>query len=430
MPVELPAASNNLHEYEIIITTGVWRNSGTTARVAMEIYGTGESTGILELSLEEPGAVNLLFSRGSTDVFVLKVNKPLGAIQGVRIGHDNSGESPSWFLEEIVILDKQFNQSWTFTASQWFALERGDGRIERMFELAPSQVDFNQEVMKRWWKGLTESHIWVSVVAKPGRSRFTRVQRASCCLSVLLTAMVANAMFYELDGESEQVIQIGPLKFSWRQVIIGIESALIVAPINILIVFLFQKSAEKSADNTSTRRCSKATLLACLAWFLLACSCAVSASFSIFYSLMWGKSVSEQWLSSMFISFGQDVAITEPVKVFFIAMFLAVILKRKTDRAKGYESLKEASNFKASSLKQQRLWSLKLSEVEEMRKRQAKKQNVSRFFVELFVYLIFVFLLMVVCYGSRNDHRYLMTKSIRDGLPKFSEVSKIHKRLG
>ncbi|KAJ7354735.1 hypothetical protein OS493_030511, partial [Desmophyllum pertusum] len=245
LPVQLPATSSNSHEYQIVITTGVWRNSGTTAKVAMEIYGADHSTGILQLGLLEPGADNLLFSRGNTDVFVLKVDKPLGAIQGVRVGHDNTGENPSWFLEEIVVLDKEFNQSWTFSSSQWLALERGDGRIERLFELTPKRVDFNQEVLKRWWKGLTETHLWVSVVAKPGRNRFTRVQRASCCLSVLLTAMLTNAMFYKLDGESVQVIQIGPLKFSWRQVVIGIESALIVAPINILIVFLFQKGAEK-----------------------------------------------------------------------------------------------------------------------------------------------------------------------------------------
>lgn len=385
----------------------------------MEIYGADHSTGILQLGLLEPGADNLLFSRGNTDVFVLKVDKPLGAIQGVRVGHDNTGENPSWFLEEIVVLDKEFNQSWTFSSSQWLALERGDGRIERLFELTPKRVDFNQEVLKRWWKGLTETHLWVSVVAKPGRNRFTRVQRASCCLSVLLTAMLTNAMFYKLDGESVQVIQIGPLKFSWRQVVIGIESALIVAPINILIVFLFQKGAEKSASDAHC--CSRAKWLTYLAWFLFFCACAVSATFSIFYSLMWGKTISEQWLSSMFISFTQDVTITEPVKVFFTAMLLAAILKRKNSRHEGYQSLEEAKN-KSSK---QRLWTMKLSEVEEMRKSQARKQNVSRFFVELFVYLIFVFLLMVVSYGNRNDHRYLMTKSIQDGLPQFNKVSKV-----
>ncbi|XP_078376213.1 polycystin family receptor for egg jelly-like [Oculina patagonica] len=416
LPVRLPATSNNSHEYEITITTGVWRNSGTTAKVAMEIYGTDKSSGIIQLSSEESGVDKFLFSRGNTDVFVIRVDNPLGAIQGVRIGHDNSGESPSWFLEEIVVVDKQEKQSSTFTVSQWLALEREDGRIERIIERAPNQVVFSHEVVKRWWKGLTETHIWVSVVSKPRKSRFTRVQRASCCLSVLLTAMLANAMFYELDGKSEQVIQIGPLKFSWRQVVIGIESALIVAPVNIFITFLFQKGAEKSSSETLC--CSKAKWLTYLAWFLFVCSCAVSAAFSIFYSLMWGKSISEQWLSSMFISFTQDVTITEPVKVFFTALLLAAILKRRKNTQEGDDVLGVA---KASSSKR-RLWTMKLSEVEEMRKRQARKQNVSRFFVELFFYVIFVFLLMVVCYGSRNDHRYLMTKSIQDGLPRFDKV--------
>ena len=254
--MRLPAPSKNSHEYEIIITTGVWRNSGTTAKVAMEMYGTEESTGIIQLNIDEPGVDNFLFKRGNTDVFVLRVEKGLGAIQGVQIGHDNFGESPSWFLEEIVVVDKHSNQPWTFASSQWFALERGDGRIERLLELVPNQVDFSGEVVTRWWKGLAETHIWVSVIAKPKRSRFTRVQRASCCLSVLLTAMLANAMFYELNGKSEQVIQIGPLKFSWKQVIIGIESALLVAPVNILIVFLFQKGTEKTHGQPTC--CSKA----------------------------------------------------------------------------------------------------------------------------------------------------------------------------
>ena len=408
-----------MHEYKIIITTGVWRNSGTTANVAMEIYGADESTGIIQLSRVEPGAEETLFSRGNTDIFVFKGDKSLGAIQGVRIGHDNYGNSPSWFLEEIVVLDKQANRSWTFTSSQWLALERGDGKIERQLEMEHDKRDFSCDVLKQWWKGITETHIWVSVIAKPRRNRFTREQRATCCLSVLLTAMLANAMFYELDGKSKHVIQIGPLKFSWRQVVIGIESAIIVAPINILIALLFRKGAENTENKS--HRCSKAKWLTYLAWFLSFCSCGVSATLTIFYSLIWGKDISEQWLSSMFISFTQDVVITEPVKVFFTAIFLAAIIRRKNRKRGDYKYLEQG---KTTSTKG-RLWAIKLSDVEEMRRRQAKKQNVSRFFVELFVYLIFVFLLMVVCYGDRNDQRYMMAKSARDGLPKFETVSLI-----
>ena len=413
-----------MHEYEITIITGVWRNSGTTAKVAIEIYGSEESTGKVLLNNMEDAPTGTLFSRGNRDVFVLKAEKSLGSIEGVRFGHDNSGNSPSWFLEEIIVLDKQTLCSWTFTNTQWLALERGDGRIERMLETEQNKMDFKSEVLKRWWKGLTEKHIWVSVIAKPRRNRFTRVQRASCCLSLLLTAMLANAMFYELDGKSEDVIQIGPLKFTWRQVVIGIESALIVAPINILIAFLFQKGTENTSSQT--RVCWKANCLIYFAWFLFVCSCSVSATFTIFYSLLWGKEISEQWLSSMFISFTQDVAITEPVKVFFTAIVLSAMIIRKKRKKDGNEYVKEA---KTRTSTKGHLWKMKLKEVEEMRRRQAKKQNISRFFVELFIYLIFVFLLMVVCYGSRNEHRYMMTKSVTEGLPKFEEVREISRIL-
>ena len=247
-----------------------------------------------------------------------------------------------------------------------------------------------------------------------------RVQRLSCCLSVLLTSMFANAMFYKLEGKYEQPIQFGPLKMSWRQVVTGIESALVVTPINIVIVILFQKGAEKSATNNDC--CLKGTLISGIAWCLLFFSCTVSAAFSIFYSLIWEKSVSEQWLSSMLISFAQDVTIKEPVKVFFTALTFAAILKIKAKRSKVH-ACESPQQVKTGYFKKH-FWALQLSEVEEMRRRQAKKQNLTRYFTELGLYLVFVFLLMAVCYGNRNDHRYLMTKSIQDGLPNFGKVSK------
>ena len=115
----------------------------------MEIYGTEGSSGIFQLNLDEPGVDNLLFTRANSDVFVLNLSQPLGAIQAVRIGHDNSGESPSWFLEEIVVFDEQMNKSWTFTSSQWLALERDDGRIERVIEQAPNEGTFRHQLLKR-----------------------------------------------------------------------------------------------------------------------------------------------------------------------------------------------------------------------------------------------------------------------------------------
>ena len=198
----------------------------------------------------------------------------------------------------------------------------------------------------------------------------------------------------------------------------GIESALVVTPINIFIVFLFQKGAGKPSTNNDY--CLKGTLISGIAWCLLFFSCTVSAAFSILYSLIWKKSVSEQWLSSMLISFAQDVTIKEPVKVFFTALTLAAILKIKAKRSI-VNTCKSPQQVKIGYYKKH-FWAPQLSEVEEMRRRQVRKQNLTRYFTELVLYLVFVFLLMAVCYGNRNDHRYLMTKSIRDGLKNFGKV--------
>ena len=305
-------------------------------------------------------------------------------------------------------------------AYQWFALERGDGCIERIIDKTSNHMDFGDEVAKRWRRGLAEWHIWISVAAKLRKSRFTRVQRLSCCLSVLLTSMFANAMFYKLEGKYEQPIQVGPLKMSWRQVVTGIESALVVTPINIFTVFLFQKGAGKSSTNNDY--CLKGTLISGIAWCLLFFSCSVSAAFSIFYSLIWEKSVSEQWLTSMLISFAQEVTIKEPIKVFLTALTFATIFKIKAKKLKVHAC--ESPQQVKTGYYKKHFWALQLSEVEEMRRRQAKKRNLTRYFIELCLYLVFVFLLMSVCYGNRNDHRYLMTKSIRDGLPNFGKVTK------
>ena len=56
--------------------------------------------------------------------------------------------------------------------------------------------------------------------------------------------MLANAMFYKQDkAVAGSQISIGKFRFSWRQLVIGIQSAMIVLPINLLIVQLFRKAA-------------------------------------------------------------------------------------------------------------------------------------------------------------------------------------------
>ena len=50
--------------------------------------------------------------------------------------------------------------------------------------------------------GITDSHLWLSCLQRPERSTFTRVQRVSCCVALLLLTMMTSALFYQ-PGDNE-----------------------------------------------------------------------------------------------------------------------------------------------------------------------------------------------------------------------------------
>ena len=111
-----------------------------------------------------------------------------------------------------------------FVCNQWFAVEKDDGQIDRVIpeacqnDLVSFKHLFTQSVKKKF----TDSHLWFSVFARPSKSSFTRIQRLSCCMSLLFTTMIANAMFYQSEENTQAksgVLEIGPIKFTMTQVI-------------------------------------------------------------------------------------------------------------------------------------------------------------------------------------------------------------------
>ena len=67
---------------------------------------------------------------------------------------------------------------------------------------------------------LSQSNIWISILYRPFPSNFTRVERASCALLYTFLNMLASAMFYRTDNDYDTpaVVEVGPFKYSLRQV--------------------------------------------------------------------------------------------------------------------------------------------------------------------------------------------------------------------
>uniref|UniRef100_A0A8C9F6U1 Lipoxygenase homology domains 1 n=1 Tax=Pavo cristatus TaxID=9049 RepID=A0A8C9F6U1_PAVCR len=138
--VELvPDGESELEEntYEVHILTGSVWGSGTDANVFLSIYGIGRGdTG--ERQLKRSNNLNK-FEKGQVDVFTIKAID-LGELKKLRIRHDNSGSSPSWFLERVEIVDLKESTTYYFPCQRWLAVEEDDGQIVR--ELVPVDEAF------------------------------------------------------------------------------------------------------------------------------------------------------------------------------------------------------------------------------------------------------------------------------------------------
>ena len=330
----------NSHQYEITISTGVWPDSGTTAKVTMVFYGSSGNSGPITVSrdLDRP---RVLLSRGSVEKYVMSVSTSLGTLHHAYIWHDNSGESPSWFLDYVVVRRRDNGDEWKFVCNQWFCPERDEIVRKLLVKRTNSLPNFREAFRLKLSGTLYESHLWMSSVTKRPRSSFTRVQRVTCCLCVVLMAMLANAMFFNLGGETTvNTIKIGPLKVSMRQIMITLQSCLVIAPINFLIVVIF-----KNSKATFGKCCGKVYrvteehdpaddekplhhVFVYIAWFLCFATAVTSATVVFFYSLMWGKETADEWLSSIVMSITMDILAIQPLRLVILAAVGAIVITK------------------------------------------------------------------------------------------------------
>ncbi|XP_010005184.1 PREDICTED: lipoxygenase homology domain-containing protein 1-like [Chaetura pelagica] len=86
----------NEGDWKITVVTGDSETAGTTAMVSLYAYGENKASGPIILG----SGKHQLFNPSSEDSF--KVNlRDLGHLYKIRIGHDNTGNDPSWYLKEV-----------------------------------------------------------------------------------------------------------------------------------------------------------------------------------------------------------------------------------------------------------------------------------------------------------------------------------------
>ncbi|XP_078213738.1 polycystin-1-like protein 3 isoform X1 [Callithrix jacchus] len=224
--------------YLIQVYTGYRRRAATTAKVVITLYGSeGRSE---PHHLCDPQ--KRVFERGGLDVFLLTTHSSLGELHSLRLWHDNSGLSPSWYVTQVIVCDMAVKRKWHFLCNCWLAVDLGDCEIDRVFipvskrELFSFRHLFSSMIVEKF----TQEYLWLSVATRHPWNLFTRVQRLSCCLTLLLCNMVISIMFWKINGTTgKRDEQMGTFAVAWSELLISIHTAVILFPVNLVIGRLF-----------------------------------------------------------------------------------------------------------------------------------------------------------------------------------------------
>ncbi|XP_054247311.1 polycystin-1 [Indicator indicator] len=236
---------NGLYKYEILVKTGWGRGSGTTAHVGIALYGVDNKSGHRHLDGENA------FHRNSLDVFQIATERSLGSIWRIRIWHDNKGLSPSWYLQHVIVRDLQSSKSYFFLVDAWLSVESedSDGLVEKeVYAASEAELRSCWRLLRaELQRGFSEKHLWLSLWDRPPRSRFTRLQRATCCCLLIFLFLCANAIWYGVVGNTRlsNVAVSNLIPVNVDTVAVGLVSSVVVYPLYLVILFLFRMARGK-----------------------------------------------------------------------------------------------------------------------------------------------------------------------------------------
>ncbi|XP_066274370.1 lipoxygenase homology domain-containing protein 1-like isoform X2 [Branchiostoma lanceolatum] len=123
-------------DWKVYVSTGSMEDAGTDAEVTLFVYGDEKCSEPIQLGLGKDG----LFQQHTADKFKVNV-KGVGDIYKVRIGHNNEGERPDWYLERLKMKDLNDYQVLNFVFNRWLSHSRDDGDTWRELPVVKPGVE-------------------------------------------------------------------------------------------------------------------------------------------------------------------------------------------------------------------------------------------------------------------------------------------------
>lgn len=153
------------------------------------------------------------------------------------------------FLNQITVKDLQEKKEWHFICNKWLTPRKPDS-LHQSIAASASNKDqpVRYKVSVGTYRSLREGHVIAGIFTRSPHSKFTRLQRATCALCFLCGTMLANIMYFGHNPETEDQVTDRGIQINFAAVKIGIQSALLTIPINLLFVSMFKTVKPKPSN--------------------------------------------------------------------------------------------------------------------------------------------------------------------------------------
>jgi len=247
----------------------------------------------------------------------------------------------SFYLKHIIVHDLQTREKEYFICEKWLAVEKDDGKIERLLPVSgeSQKLDLKYLAQKQAKKKLTDGYLWFSIFTRPLQSSLTRKDRTTNCFVLLFLIMLTSTMYFTVRNNSTSTENDKCDGFDLGSVCINVASILISIIINLIlfiptyiIMEIFKRSkprksridkikeliGEKNDKNLEIKSNKKIRFpwwFKIIGYILSFIIFGVSIFFTIMYGITMGNDLATKCFSSILISFALSILITGPIKV-------------------------------------------------------------------------------------------------------------------
>ncbi|XP_060241908.1 oxygen-regulated protein 1 [Meriones unguiculatus] len=200
LPATLPGISQRVHRkgkailekrksgnWKVSIVTSDFPNAGTSSQIYIVLYGQCRSSVPIYLY----GKDGTRFQNGHEDIFILTIGD-IGMPFKIRVGHTNSGCSPSWHCKGIKLQNMNSGEKFYIPVQRWLAQEREDGEICREFPiLNKGQLVLPVTKYEVYittgdlWNAGTEANVYLSIYGRKGDTGSRKLFRSKSSLKFL-----------------------------------------------------------------------------------------------------------------------------------------------------------------------------------------------------------------------------------------------------